>query len=44
MGETNMPKIVKMFKAEVAKRTIRRCRERGIIIPTSKQMRNSGIA
>ena len=34
-----MSRIVKTYNAEVVKRTAKRCRERGIIIPTFAQMR-----
>ena len=39
-----MSRIVKTFNAEVVKRTAKRCKERGIIIPTFKQMRNPETA
>jgi len=39
-----MSRIVKTFNAEVVQRTARRCRERGIIIPTFKQMRHPETA
>ena len=39
-----MPRIVKTFNVEVVKRTTRRCRERGITIPTFKQMPNPDTA
>ena len=35
-----MSRIVKTFNGEVVKRTARRCKERGIIIPTFAQMRH----
>ena len=35
-----MSKIIKKFDPEVIKKTVTRCRERGIVIPTFKQMRN----
>ena len=39
-----MSRIVKSFNAEVVKRTARRCKERGIVIPTFAQMRNPETA
>lgn len=35
-----MSKIIKKFDPEVIKKTVARCREHGIVIPTFKQMRN----
>jgi cysteine synthase len=35
-----MSKIIKKLNPEVIKRTVARCRERGIVIPTFKQMRH----
>ena len=35
-----MSKIIKQINSEVVKRTAARCREKGIVIPTFKQMRN----
>jgi cysteine synthase A len=35
-----MSKIIKKLDPEVIKKTVARCRERGIVIPTFKQMRN----
>jgi cysteine synthase len=35
-----MSKIIKQINSEVVKRTATRCREKGIVIPTFKQMRN----
>lgn len=35
-----MPKIIKSINKEVIKKTAKRCRERGITIPTFKQLRN----
>ncbi len=39
-----MSRIVKTYNAEVVKRTAKRCKERGIIIPTFAQMRNPETA
>ena len=39
-----MSKIVKTYNPEVVKRTAKRCKERGIIIPTFAQMRNPETA
>ena len=39
-----MSNIIKTFNAEVVKRTARRCKERGIIIPTFAQMRHPETA
>ena len=39
-----MSRIVKSFNAEVVKRTAKRCKERGIIIPTFAQMRHPETA
>ena len=39
-----MSKIVKTYNAEVVKRTAKRCKERGIIIPTFAQMRHPETA
>ncbi len=35
-----MSKIIKQINSEVVKRTAARCREKGVVIPTFKQMRN----
>jgi cysteine synthase len=35
-----MSKIIKQINSEVVKKTATRCRERGIVVPTFKQMRN----
>ena len=35
-----MSKIIKQINSEVVKRTATRCREKGIVVPTFKQMRN----
>ncbi len=39
-----MSRIVKSFNEEVVKRTARRCKQRGIVIPTFAQMRNPETA
>jgi cysteine synthase len=39
-----MSRIIKGFNAEVVKRTARRCKERGIVIPTFAQMRRPETA
>ena len=39
-----MSKIVKTYNAEVVKRTAKRCKERGIVIPTFAQMRHPETA
>ena len=39
-----MSRIVKTYNAEVVKRTARRCKERGIVIPTFAQMRHPETA
>ena len=39
-----MSRIVKTYNAEVVKRTAKRCKERGIVIPTFAQMRNPETA
>ncbi len=38
-----MSRIVKKVNEEVLKRTARRCRERGIVIPTFAQMRDPSL-
>jgi cysteine synthase len=38
-----MSRIVKTVNPEVRKRTAKRCKERGIVIPTFKQMRDPGL-
>jgi cysteine synthase len=39
-----MSRIIKSFNEEVVKRTARRCKARGIVIPTFQQMRNPDTA
>jgi len=39
-----MSRIIKSFNGEVVKRTARRCKERGIVIPTFQQMRHPETA
>ncbi|HLO66237.1 MAG TPA: pyridoxal-phosphate dependent enzyme [Holophaga sp.] len=39
-----MSRIIKTYNEEVVKRTAKRCKERGIIIPTFEQMRHPGTA
>ena len=38
-----MSRIVKSIDTEVRRRTAKRCRERGIVIPTYRQMRDPGL-
>ena len=38
-----MSKIIKRLQPEVIKRTARRCRERGIVLPTFAQMRDPSL-
>jgi cysteine synthase len=38
-----MSKLIQRFDPEVAGRTARRCRERGIVIPTFRQLRNPAL-
>ncbi|BDU78781.1 pyridoxal-phosphate dependent enzyme [Mesoterricola sediminis] len=39
-----MSRIIKTYNEEVVKRTAKRCKDRGIIIPTFEQMRHPGTA
>ena len=39
-----MSRIIKTYNAEVVKRTAKRCKDRGIIIPTFHQMRHPETA